>query len=168
MLKTRLIPSLLLADGRCVKGVRFANYRDVGHPVTAAKVYEAQGADELLFLDIRASAEGRATLLDVATVDAMPTPTPPKADEAFRLGLSQKQFPNSKHNPRGFVTSSAVDAAPYPIDWSDIGRFKFFAGIVIATAHWKGVDIVWGGDWDSDRDFSDQTFMDYAHFELVD
>ena len=65
MLKTRLIPSLLLADGRCVKGVRFANYRDVGHPVTAAKVYEAQGADELLFLDIRASAEGRATLLDV-------------------------------------------------------------------------------------------------------
>jgi cyclase len=70
MLKTRLIPSLLLANGRCVKGVRFDDYRDVGHPVTAAKVYEAQGADELLFLDIRASDEGRATLLDTVTQTA--------------------------------------------------------------------------------------------------
>ena len=65
MLKVRLIPSLLLADGRCVKGVRFGNYRDVGHPITAAKVYEAQGADELLFLDIHAASEHRSTLLDI-------------------------------------------------------------------------------------------------------
>lgn len=65
MLKTRLIPSLLLADGRCIKGVRFGEYRDVGHPVTAAKVYEAQGADELLFLDIHAASEQRSTLLDI-------------------------------------------------------------------------------------------------------
>lgn len=48
-----------------MKGVRFGGYRDVGHPVTAAKVYEAQGADELLFLDIHAAVEERATLLDV-------------------------------------------------------------------------------------------------------
>jgi cyclase len=65
MLKIRLIPSLLLADGRCVKGVKFRDYRDVGHPVTAAKVYEAQGADELLFLDIHAASEQRTTLLDI-------------------------------------------------------------------------------------------------------
>jgi cyclase len=65
MLKIRLIPSLLLANGRCVKGVRFGDYRDVGHPVTAAKVYEAQGADELLFLDIHAASEQRSTLLDI-------------------------------------------------------------------------------------------------------
>jgi cyclase len=65
MLKTRLIPSLLLAKGRCVKGVQFGRYRDVGHPVTAAKVYEAQGADELLFLDIHAASEQRSTLLDI-------------------------------------------------------------------------------------------------------
>jgi cyclase len=65
MLKTRLIPSLLLANGRCVKGVRFGDYRDVGHPVTVAKVYEAQGADELLFLDIHAASEQRTTLLDI-------------------------------------------------------------------------------------------------------
>jgi len=62
VLKIRLIPSLLLLNGRCVKGVQFDNFRDVGHPVTAARVYDAQGADELLFLDITASLENRATL----------------------------------------------------------------------------------------------------------
>ena len=53
-----------------VKGVRFADYRDVGHPVTTAKVYDAQGADELLFLDIAASIEERPLLLDVVSQTA--------------------------------------------------------------------------------------------------
>jgi cyclase len=70
MLKVRLIPSLLLKEGRCVKGSKFGNYRDVGHPVTAAKVYEAQGADELLFLDTTASADNRDTLYDVISATA--------------------------------------------------------------------------------------------------
>ncbi len=65
VLKIRLIPSLLLLNGRCVKGVRFRDFRDVGSPVTAARVYDAQGADELLFLDITASVENRSTLFDV-------------------------------------------------------------------------------------------------------
>jgi cyclase len=65
MLKKRLIPSLLLLDGRCVKGRRFAEFRDTGNPLTAARVYDAQGADELIFLDITASAEGRAATLDI-------------------------------------------------------------------------------------------------------
>jgi len=65
VLKIRLIPSLLLLNGRCVKGVRFADFRDVGHPITAARVYDAQGADELLFLDITASVENRSTLFEV-------------------------------------------------------------------------------------------------------
>jgi len=50
-----------------VKGVRFDGYRDVGHPVTTAKVYDAQGADELLFLDITATAENRRTLFDAVS-----------------------------------------------------------------------------------------------------
>jgi cyclase len=62
-----LIPSLLLRNGRMVKGVRFGDYRDVGHPVTTAKVYDAQGADELLFLDIEATSEERPVLLDVVS-----------------------------------------------------------------------------------------------------
>lgn len=67
MLKTRIIPKLLLKNGRCVKGKRFAELRDVGHPVTSARVYEAQGVDELLFLDITATAQGRAALRDIVT-----------------------------------------------------------------------------------------------------
>ena len=53
MLKQRIIPSLLLKDGRMVKGKNFDQFRDVGDPVTAAKVYNAQKVDELIFLDIR-------------------------------------------------------------------------------------------------------------------
>lgn len=65
MLKTRIIPVLLLKNGRMVKGKQFAGFRDVGDPVSAARIYNAQNADELAFLDIEASGEGRKTLLDV-------------------------------------------------------------------------------------------------------
>jgi cyclase len=64
MLKSRIIPKLLLKNGRNVKGVRFSDLRDVGHPVSNARIYDAQGADELLFLDITASAEHRGLLYD--------------------------------------------------------------------------------------------------------
>jgi len=70
MLKTRIIPCLLLKDGRCVKGVNFKDHRDVGHPVTNAKIYDAQGADELIFLDITANLEKRDILLDIVTQTA--------------------------------------------------------------------------------------------------
>ena len=65
MLCKRLIPCLDVKDGRVVKGVRFIELRDAGDPVAAALGYDAQGADELVFLDIAASHEGRATMLDV-------------------------------------------------------------------------------------------------------
>ena len=65
MLCKRLIPCLDVKDGRVVKGVRFVDLRDAGDPVAAALAYDAQGADELVFLDITASHEGRATMLDV-------------------------------------------------------------------------------------------------------
>ncbi|HEX6631079.1 MAG TPA: imidazole glycerol phosphate synthase subunit HisF [Gemmatimonadaceae bacterium] len=66
MLTRRLIVCLDVKGGRVVKGTRFVNLRDVGDPVELAERYEAEGADELCFLDISASAEERATLLDVA------------------------------------------------------------------------------------------------------
>jgi cyclase len=65
MLCKRLIPCLDVKDGRVVKGVRFVNLRDAGDPVEAAQAYDMQGADELVFLDITASHEGRAIMLDV-------------------------------------------------------------------------------------------------------
>lgn len=58
MLKSRIIPVLLLKDGRMVKGQQFKNFRDTGDPVSAAKVYNAQDADELIFIDIEASRSG--------------------------------------------------------------------------------------------------------------
>jgi imidazole glycerol-phosphate synthase subunit HisF len=64
-LKTRLIPCLDVKDGRVVKGVQFVDLRDAGDPVEAAIAYDAAGADELCFLDITASAEGRDTIFDV-------------------------------------------------------------------------------------------------------
>jgi len=65
MLAKRVIPCLDVKDGRVVKGVRFVDLRDAGDPVEAARAYDAQGADELVFLDITASHENRAIMLDV-------------------------------------------------------------------------------------------------------
>lgn len=65
MLACRVIPCLDVANGRVVKGVNFVDLRDAGDPVEQARVYDAAGADELTFLDIGASHEGRATMLDV-------------------------------------------------------------------------------------------------------
>jgi cyclase len=65
MLTKRLIPCLDVKAGRVVKGVQFVDLRDAGDPVEAALAYDAQGADELVFLDITASHEGRAIMLDV-------------------------------------------------------------------------------------------------------
>lgn len=65
MLKTRIIPCLDVHEGRVVKGVNFVDLVDAGDPVEAARAYDAAGADELCFLDISASHEGRDTLVDV-------------------------------------------------------------------------------------------------------
>ncbi len=63
--RIRVIPCLDVKDGRVVKGVNFVDLRDAGDPVKAARAYDAAGADELCFLDISASHEGRGTLLDI-------------------------------------------------------------------------------------------------------
>ena len=67
MLKTRIIPCLDVHAGRVVKGVNFIDLVDAGDPVEQAKLYDAQGADELCFLDITASSDDRETLYDVVT-----------------------------------------------------------------------------------------------------
>ena len=63
--RIRVIPCLDVADGRVVKGVNFVDLKDAGDPVEQARAYDAAGADELCFLDISASHEGRGTLLDM-------------------------------------------------------------------------------------------------------
>ena len=65
MLAKRIIPCLDIKDGRVVKGVNFVNLRDAGDPVEQARYYDEQGADELVFLDISATHEGRKTTLEL-------------------------------------------------------------------------------------------------------
>jgi cyclase len=67
MLARRLIVCLDVRDGRVVKGVQFVDLRDMGDPVELARRYEGEGADEVVFLDIAASADGRATLFDLVS-----------------------------------------------------------------------------------------------------
>ena len=66
-LKVRIIPCLDVKDGRVVKGVQFESLRDAGDPVEQARFYDAEGADEICFLDISASHEGRGTLLEMVS-----------------------------------------------------------------------------------------------------
>lgn len=82
----------------------------------------------------------------------------------YRLEKSKVEWPNSKHNSD---PSMAVDAVPYPVDWEDLKRFYFLAGVVIAVGHMLGLKIRWGGDWDMDTDLNDQDFNDLPHFELI-
>ncbi len=83
----------------------------------------------------------------------------------FEDGATRLHYPKSSHNA---TPSLAVDVAPYPIDWSDEFRFWWFGGYVLATADVLGFPLRWGGDWDGDFDFKDQTLVDLVHFELKD
>jgi cyclase len=70
MLTVRVIPCLDVKDGRVVKGVNFLDLVDAGDPVEQARIYDAEGADELTFLDITASSDNRDTLFDVVAKTA--------------------------------------------------------------------------------------------------
>lgn len=83
----------------------------------------------------------------------------------FNEGKSKTKWPRSKHNR---LPSHAVDIAPYPIDWGDRERFYMLAGIMFGIAFKHGIKLRWGGDWDGDMDFKDQSFNDLPHFELIE
>lgn len=89
---------------------------------------------------------------------------------AFKAGKSQLQYPQSKHNK---TPSMAADVVPYPIDWNDTDRMRYFAGMVkgiAALLYRQGVvthQLRWGGDWDRDTELKDNRFQDLPHFELI-
>lgn len=99
--------------------------------------------------------------------------TKEQQEEYVKKGGSKTM--ESKH-----LTGDAVDIMPYPVQWPDEPgispaeiayrwkRIFIFAGVVLGIAHTMGIKVRWGGDWDSDWDFKDQTFNDLPHFELVD
>ncbi len=83
---------------------------------------------------------------------------------AYMKGFSKLKYPQSKHNR---VPSMAVDVVPYPLDWKDTNRMYHFGGYVKGIAQSMGINIRWGGDWDSDTEVDDQSFIDLPHFELI-
>jgi peptidoglycan L-alanyl-D-glutamate endopeptidase CwlK len=90
-------------------------------------------------------------------------------NEAYDKGFSKLKFPNSKHNK---TPSLAVDVVPLKhggvIDWKDQHEFYALARYALIVAKRIGVTIRWGGDWDMDGDWRDETFLDMAHYELVE
>ena len=86
-------------------------------------------------------------------------------NKAVDKGNSQLRWPKGKHNRKPSV---AVDVAPYPVDWNSQNRFYHFAGYVKAMALEMGLLVRWGGDWDDDFDFEDQSFDDLPHWELLE
>tara|TARA_Y100000004_G_scaffold4519_1_gene5385 strand:- start:71 stop:469 length:399 start_codon:yes stop_codon:yes gene_type:complete len=85
-------------------------------------------------------------------------------DAAFHSGKSKLQYPKSKHNRQPAL---AADVIPYPVDWDDTKQFYHFAGFVQGIAEEMGIQIRWGGDWNSNRLFEDQSFHDLPHYELI-
>ena len=95
-------------------------------------------------------------------------------NQAYRLGHSKLQFPNSLHN---LFPSAAIDLGPYLPGYRvtyDREHTLYFAGIVLGVAEWLyqtgeiSHRIRWGGDWDRDHNFREHSFYDGIHFELVD
>jgi len=111
-------------------------------------------------------AYGVLSHIDCAVVYGVRTPAEQQA--LFDKGLSKTL--DSKHliQPDGWA--HAIDLAPYvngAIPWDKSPYFYNLHGVVLTVADIQGTTIRWGGDWDSDGDFNDQTFMDLVHFELA-
>ncbi len=94
-------------------------------------------------------------------------------NEAYAVGTSTKQWPNSMHNAgdgHANPLSLAIDLAPWiqgSVHWDDEGSFYELAGAVKAAGKIEGIELRGGTDWDRDGLTEDQTFMDLGHFELV-
>jgi peptidoglycan L-alanyl-D-glutamate endopeptidase CwlK len=92
-------------------------------------------------------------------------------DKYYKSGKSKLKWPNSKHNSK---PSKAVDVAPWPIPkdwgehWKDRVKFYELKAIMFYEAEKQGYRLRYGGDWDMDNDYKDQTFDDLVHFELYE
>ena len=88
--------------------------------------------------------------------------SPERQLELYNNGASKVKI--GKHNKN---KSEAADVAPMPINWNNVPAFYYFAGFVMGMAAAMKIRIRWGGDWDSDKDFEDQSFNDLVHFEAL-
>lgn len=140
MLTKRIIPCLDVKEGRVVKGVQFVSLRDAGDPVELAKFYNEQGADELVFLDISASHEGRETMVDVVRKTAASLAIP------FTVGGGIRTLEDMKRLLRAgadkvSINSSAINRPELIKEGSDY--FGAQCIVVAIDAKWSEEDNTW-------------------------
>lgn len=140
MLTKRIIPCLDVKEGRVVKGVQFVSLRDAGDPVELAKFYNEQGADELVFLDISASHEGRETMVDVVRKTATALAIP------FTVGGGIRTLDDMKRLLRAgadkvSINSSAINRPELIKEGSDY--FGAQCIVVAIDAKWSEEDGTW-------------------------
>ncbi|MGX9135828.1 imidazole glycerol phosphate synthase subunit HisF [Rummeliibacillus sp. JY-2-4R] len=140
MLTKRIIPCLDVKEGRVVKGVQFVSLRDAGDPVELAKFYNEQGADELVFLDISATHEGRETMVDVVRKTAASLSIP------FTVGGGIRTLDDMKRMLRAgadkiSINSSAIQNPELIKEGSDY--FGAQCIVVAIDAKWSEEDGTW-------------------------
>ncbi len=141
MLAKRIIPCLDVKDGRVVKGVNFVNLRDAGDPVELAALYDREGADELVFLDISASHEGRATMVEVVRQTAGEIAIP------FTVGGGISQVDDMKRILRAGADKIAINTAAITNpDLISDGARRFGSQCIVVAVDAK-YNAEWG-DWE--------------------
>lgn len=96
-------------------------------------------------------------IMDVTIIEGVRTAK--RQEELLKKGATKVRY--SKH-----MDGKAVDLAPYPVDWKDRDRFHYMGGMIRGIGKQLGVNVRWGGDWDSDGEIKDNNFDDLVHVEL--
>lgn len=139
MLTKRIIPCLDVKEGRVVKGISFVSLKDAGDPVELARFYDKQGADELVFLDISASHEGKETMVEVVKIVASELSIP------FTVGGGIRTLDDMKRMLRAGADKVSLNTAA--LDRPELIRegAEFFGSQCIVVA----IDAKWNGEgWD--------------------
>ena len=98
-------------------------------------------------------------MMDITVIEGLRSAE--RQEELLTKGATKVKY--SKH-----MEGKAVDIAPYPIDWDDRDRFYYMGGMVRGIAKQLGINVRFGGDWDSDGETKDNNFDDLVHIELRD
>ncbi|MDE2669662.1 MAG: imidazole glycerol phosphate synthase subunit HisF [Chloroflexota bacterium] len=138
MLTKRIIPCFDVDNGRVVKGVSFVELRDAGDPVELAKLYDAEGADELVFLDITASSDNRATVYDMVSATADQVFIPFTVGGGIRTTVDMKTMLEL-----GADKVSINTAAVNNPDLVNEGAYRFGSQCIVVAIDAKGVGEGW-------------------------
>ncbi len=138
MLTKRIIPCFDVDRGRVVKGVSFVELRDAGDPVELAKLYDAEGADELVFLDITASSDNRATVYDMVSATADQVFIPFTVGGGIRTTVDMKTMLELGADKVSINTAAVNDP-----DLVNEGAYRFGSQCIVVAIDAKGTGEGW-------------------------